>query len=219
MNGIKVCSTRAGLASIKESNTELVIWERSLPFGLQDWINHTDAASLPDVRILVKPSELWSALEPLLDKSSLRANDMRNRLLADINNLVIGFANIIQSNYVDVRLNRISHDACWKFHRDSVETRLVTTYRGPTTEWVRQANAERAVKEQRKFKGPLEKLGDGDVAIFKGRFTSLNRGIVHRSPSIAETGLTRLLLCLNQRTDISPEPWAMTFSERKAHAS
>ena len=77
MNGIKVCKTRAGLASIEEPDTELVIWQRSFPSGFQDWIDKTDAASLPDVRILVKPDELRRALEPLLDDCGLRAGVMR----------------------------------------------------------------------------------------------------------------------------------------------
>ena len=208
MNGIKVCKTRAGLASIEEPDTELVIWQRSFPSGFQDWIDKTDAASLPDVRILVKPDELRRALEPLLDNCGLRAGVMRERLITDVNDLVIAFADITRSDDVDVRLERVSHDACWKFHRDIVEMRLVTTYRGPTTEWVRQAHAEQAIQEQREFKGPLEQLGGGDVAIFKGSCASSTGGIVHRSPPIVCTGLSRLLLCLNQRTDASPDPWS-----------
>jgi hypothetical protein len=89
-----------------------------------------------------------------------------------------------------------------------VKTRLLTTYRGPTTEWVRHAYAEQAIHEQREFEGPLEQLGDNDVAIFKGSCASPDRGIVHRSPLITGTGQTRLLLCLNQRTNTSPTPWA-----------
>ena len=208
MNGIRVCKTKAGLAAIKEADTELVIWRRSLAPGLQNWIDQTDDTSLPDVRILVKPDELWLALDPLLDRCGLRANSMRDRLLTDINDLVIAFADITRSEEVDVCLNRVSHDACWKFHRDAVKTRLVTTYRGPTTEWVTHKHAEYAIQEQRKFKGPIEHFEDGDVAIFKGSCASQNRGIVHRSPPIAGTGLTRLLLCLNQRTDTSPDSWA-----------
>ena len=208
MNGISVCRTRVGLASIKDPDTELVIWQRSLDPILQDWINKMDSASLPDLRILAKPDEFRPALESLLDACDFRTGDMRDRLVADVNDLVIAFANIIRGDYVDVRLESVSHDACWKFHRDYVETRLVTTYRGPATEWVRHAHAEQAMHEQREFDGPLEHFGKGDVAIFKGSCASANRGIVHRSPPIAGTGLTRLLLCLNQRTDTSPDPWA-----------
>ena len=208
MNGIEFCDTRAGLRSINAPDTELVIWQRSLATGLQDWIDRTDVASLPDVRILAKPDEIRPALEPELDDCGLRAADMRDRLVTDVTNLAVEFADVTKSDYIDVRLERISHDGCWKFHRDSVDTRLVTTYRGPTTEWVRHEHAQQAIDQQREFKGPLERLVSGDVAIFKGNRTGPHKGIVHRSPPIAGTGLTRLLLCLNQQTDTSPDPWA-----------
>ena len=208
MNGIKFCDTRAGLDSINAPDTELVIWQRSLAAGLQDWIDRTDAISLPDVRILIKPDEIRPALDRVLDDCGLRAGDMRDLLVADVTDLVIAFADITISDYVDVRLERVIHDACWKFHRDAVDTRLVTTYRGPTTEWVRHSHSQQAIDEQREFGGPLERLGGGDVAIFKGNRTGSHKGIVHRSPPIAGTGLTRLVLCLNQRTGTSPDPWA-----------
>ena len=208
--GIKTCKTIAGLASIKKPATELVIWQRSLPSHFQDWINQTDAANLPDGRILVKPKEFRRAIKSLLDRCGLMAGNMRDLLVTDINDLVVGFADITRSKDVDVRLQGVSDNACWKFHRDIVETRLVTTYRGPTTEWVRQAYSEQAIYEQREFSGPLEHLEEGHVAIFKGSCSSPNKGIVHRSPPIAGTGLTRLLLCLNQRTETSPAPWAQT---------
>jgi len=207
MNGIRTCKTRAGLSSINKTDTELVIWKRSFPSSFQEWINHTDAENLPDVRILINPIELRPALEPLLDLCGLKVDNLRGQLVNDIEGLVNLFAQVTQSNAVDVRLQRITHNACWKFHRDVVKTRLVTTYRGPATEWVQHAQAEQAILEQLNYKGPLEHLGVGDVAVFKGSRTHPNRGIVHRSPSIAGTGTIRLLLCLNQQTDTSPKPW------------
>ena len=209
--GIKSCKTISGLASIQKPATELVIWERSLPAHFQTWIDRLDATSLPDIRILVKPEELCPALTPLLDRCGLTECNMRNLLVRDINELVANFSEITQSEDVDVRLQRIDNDACWKFHRDTVETRLITTYRGPTTEWVQHAYSEQAIQEQREFNGPLERLKDGDVAIFKGNCSSPDRGIVHRSPPISSTGVTRLLLCLNKRTEASPDPWAESY--------
>ena len=109
---------------------------------------------------------------------------------------------------VDVRLERISHDSCWKFHRDCVEARLLTTYCGSATEWVQPIHAEQALREQKSYNGPLERLRVHDVAIFKGNRAGPNSGIVHRSPPIVGTGQTRLLLCLNKRSVASPEPWS-----------
>ena len=112
-----------------------------------------------------------------------------------------------RSDLVDVRLERVSHDSCWKFHRDFVEARLLTTYRGPGTEWVQPIHAERALRAQKRFKGPLEHVRGNDVALFKGNCAGPGSGIVHRSPPIAGTGCTRLLLALNRQSAASPEPW------------
>ena len=207
MNGVRECKTRANLNSINRADTELVIWKRYFSTEFKDWINNVRADNLPDFRILINPSELWRAIEPLLDLCDLKAGGLQNKLISDINSLVIKFAEITQRNTVDVRLQGIRNDSCWKFHRDVVKTRLLTTYRGPATEWVKPEYSEQAIADQLSYRGPIEQLGEGDVAIFKGSFTTPSSGIVHRSPSIAGTGVTRLLLCLNERTDTSPHPW------------
>ncbi len=204
--GIGICEGSEGLAAIRKPGMELVIWRRALPLCLQTWLERVDASCFPVVRILVKPRDLRPALEPLLDGSGLPAGDMCDLLVADIGDLVAAFADITRSDWVDLRLERLDHDACWKFHRDCVEARLLTTYRGPTTEWVQPIHAERALHEQKRFEGPLERLGDHDVAIFKGSCAGPSSGIVHRSPPIAGTGSTRLFLCLNKPTASSPDP-------------
>lgn len=205
---VRTCGTRDGLSAIKDDAAELVIWQRSLPTPLRHWIDRLDASALPDLRILIAPGNLRRALDPLLDGDGVPAGDMRDALVADVDGLVRAFADITHSDLVDVRLERIDHDACWKFHRDTVEARLLTTYRGPTTEWVPMAFAAAAVAEQTEYAGPLERLADHDVALFKGKQAGPDSGIVHRSPPIEGSGHTRLLLCLNKRTVVSPEPWA-----------
>ncbi len=206
-DGIATCDTADGLAGINKPDTELVIWRRTLPLHLRTWLDQLGASCLPDTRVLVQPRDLQDALQPHFDDCGLPQSDMRDWLTSDIANLVAAFARITRGHLVDVRLERLSHDACWKFHRDCVEARLLTTYRGPATECVQPIHAEQALREQRDFNGPLERLNAHDVAIFKGSCATPGSGIVHRSPPIAGTGQTRLLLCLNRQSDISPPPW------------
>ncbi len=205
--GIATCDAAEDLATINKPDMELVIWRRALPMCLQTWLDRMDASCLPDLRILVRPGDLRRAVEPHLDEIGMPAGDMRDLLVGDVDDLVSAFAGIARSDLVDVRLERVSHDSCWKFHRDYVEARLLTTYRGPGTEWVQPIHAERALRAQKRFKGPLEHIRGNDVALFKGNCAGLGSGIVHRSPPIAGTGCTRLLLSLNKRSDASPEPW------------
>ena len=208
--GVKTCASAEGLSGFVAEGTELVVWHRTLPSCFQIWLDGVDPSNLPEARFLVRPGELPSAAETILDECGTPAGEMRELLIDDIHELVSRFADITRTDFVDVRLERISHDSCWKFHRDNVEARLLTTYRGPATEWIQPPHAEQALREQKDYAGPIEALQGNDVAIFKGRAAASGSGIVHRSPPIAGFGRTRLLLCLNQRSEVSPTPWPLS---------
>ena len=166
--GIKTCDVMADLAAIRDPATELVIWRRALPSCLQTWLEPMDLSHFPGIRVLIQPSDLRPAVESCMDEFGMPRGDMRDLLLGDLDDLVSGFARITRGYMVDLRLERVSHDSCWKFHRDCVEARLLTTYRGSATEWVQPVHAEQALSEQKSYKGPLEQLRVHDVAIFKG---------------------------------------------------
>lgn len=208
--GIETCDAVEGLAAINKPDTDLVIWARALPLCLTAWLERLDAARLPDLRVLVHSGDFQAAVEPHLDDCGMPPGDMRDLLIGDVTALVSAYSRITRSDLVDVRLERVNNDACWKFHRDSVQARLLTTYRGPGTEWVRPNQADQALQEQKRFKGPLEHLRMHDVAIFKGSHAGEGKGIVHRSPPVSGTGDTRLLLCLNRPSDASPEQWSQS---------
>ena len=206
--GVVTCEAPEGLDAITRPEVELVVWQRSLPSRLEAWLERLDATLLPGLRLLVRPEDLLRAMEPLLDDCGLPEGEMRALLVRDVDRLVFAFARIARTDLVDVRLESVSGDSCWKFHRDCVEARLLTTYHGPATEWVRPRHAEAALRAQKGFKGPLEHLKAHDVAIFKGSCAGAGSGIVHRSPPIAGTGRRRLLLCLNEPSAASPAPWS-----------
>jgi hypothetical protein len=62
----------------------------------------------------------------------------------------------------------VRHDACWKFHRDYVHLRLLTTYFGPATQIVPVSDAERTLLRQRDYDGPYLPMPAHTVALFKG---------------------------------------------------
>ena len=216
--GIETCEAAEGLGAITRPDVELVIWRRPLPQCLQIWLERLDTTLLPDIRVLVQPKDLVRAMEPLLNECGLPKGEMRALLVWDIDNLVSAFARVARTDLVDVRLESVNGDACWRFHRDCVTARLLTTYLGPATEWVQPRHAEAALRAQKRFKGPIEHLSAHDVAIFKGSCAGSGGGIVHRSPPIAGTGRTRLLLCLNKPSAVSPEPWPNGFERERCRA-
>lgn len=195
---IAVCEERAGLSAILQHDIELALWRRDLPAPLAQWLQELALDTLPDVQLLVRPSDLISVITPALDLCGISPGPMRAALVEDVAQLVGTFADITGVSQVGLRLERIVDNACWKFHRDCVEARLITTYRGPATEWVAPENADAAIAAQTDYAGPIERLRPHDVALFKGSCAGHGRGIVHRSPPIADTGTARLLLVLNK---------------------
>jgi hypothetical protein len=186
------------LTRINLPNTQMVLWQRRLLKDLKFWLKQIDLGCLPNLRIVTKPKELKSIMHSLFDDYGMPNTKMRSYLIEDIEKLVFLFADIINNSQVDVRFESLDHDGCWKFHRDSVKTRLVTTYLGPTTEWVKNQSAEQALRSQREYQGPIEHFQTYEVGVFKGSRVCLGSGIVHRSPPISKSGKTRLLLCLNK---------------------
>jgi hypothetical protein len=190
----------------RSPKVELVIWERQLPFCLENWLMKLRPDELPDGRVLVEPQYTRAAIMHIFKQSGTPRDGAAELLIEDIAMLVDEFASLMRDTQVDIRLEAVSHDACWKFHRDCVAGRLITTYRGATTQWVTEQQEKAALREQRDFKGELQHLPKHAVALFRGNCAAPALGVVHRSPPISGTGETRLLLCLNPPSNASPEP-------------
>ncbi|MEI9985701.1 MAG: DUF1826 domain-containing protein [Aliidongia sp.] len=118
--------------------------------------------------------------------------------------LAARFALLAQSDLVDLRLEAMTHDGCWRFHKDRVRLRLLATYCGPATQIVAAEHAAQALRQQRAYDGPIEALSNGDVALFKGDHAEPGSGVVHRSPPVQGTGAARLLLCPELPSAASP---------------
>lgn len=192
---------------IHDPAVELVIWQRSLDRELAHWLDTLPIHQLPDGHVLVNEAGLPPALAAILDAAGTPRGQMRDSFLEDAMALATSFMATMETGLVDIRLETIRHDACWKFHRDCVTARLLTTYRGPGTEWVLPGDSAAALAQQTSYRGPIQHFPPHAVGLFKGNCAPPASGIVHRSPPIAGTGLARLLLCLNLPSTTSPEPW------------
>lgn len=195
------------LGRIHDPAVELVVWERSLSFDLAAWLEAVPPRQLPDGRLLVTEPDLSAALAAMLDSCGTPDGPLRAAFLHDVVALAAGFLATMASDTVDLRLQAIRDDACWKFHRDCVAARLLTTYRGPGTQWVQPAHSAAALSRQKSYEGPIRQFPRHAVGLFKGSCTPPAKGIVHRSPAIAATGTTRLVLCLNLPSAASPALW------------
>jgi len=195
------------LHRIHDPTVELIIWQRRLPYGLGHWLDALPPNQLPDGRVLVGKDCMLPAVLSICVESSTPACPMRRTFVEDVAATARLFAGVMATDRIDLRLEAIHDDACWKFHRDCVAARLLTTYRGPGTEWIPPAQGECALLRQRTFGGRIERFPTHAVGLFKGSCAEPASGIVHRSPPIAGNGAVRLLLCLNMPTATSPEEW------------
>ncbi|MDE1148599.1 MAG: DUF1826 domain-containing protein [Azospirillaceae bacterium] len=194
------------LARVADPSVGLALWRRDLMPGaaLDPWLDALPPDRLPQARFLARLGDVAAALAP-----SLAGTGAPPALMVDVVDLCARFLAVAGGEWVDVRLEAVVGDACWKFHRDHVALRLITTYRGPGTQVVAPIDADRALAEQRRYGGPLYQMPRHAVALFKGCGPGGcdGGGVVHRSPPVAGTGAVRLVLCLNLPSAASPEAW------------
>lgn len=195
------------LARIHEPNVGMAIWQREATAALKNWLRLIARVPMPHGRVLIAPDEAQAALKVMLSGAGASVRAGASPFINDAAEIVLHFAEIAGCDLVDVRLEAVTHDACWKFHRDCVPFRLITTYIGPGTEYVAPSDAGCALDDQRDYIGPLNRVPTFGVAVFNGSSDPRSIGVVHRSPPIAGTGQRRLVLCLNAPSITSPVRW------------
>jgi hypothetical protein len=183
---------------------KLTLIQRELPNGFSHWLGRLSPSVWPDSRFTVRIRDIRAGLFELFKECKTPLDEQAQWWIDDVAALSAQYASASGEDIVDVRLERIVRDACWKFHVDNVEVRLVTTYYGPGTELVPNEFGQDARMLQRDYDGPLLQMKAGEVAIFRGG----GSGVVHRSPPIAGTGENRSVLILNTPSDSSPPRWS-----------
>ena len=192
------------LININNKKNNLVIWTRSLPIEVESALNSQSETTLAGIHKTLDAADIKQPIHEAIKSQKSCPSFVRNWLANDIINLVRLFIKVANSDFVDIRLEWIYSDACWKFHRDFVDFRLLTTYVGKTTEWVDKPFGEQALEKQRAYNGPINRLNRHDVAIFTGCRQNQKDGIVHRSPQLRDRNQPRLFLCLNSPGPSSP---------------
>jgi hypothetical protein len=124
-------------------------------------------------------------------------------LLGDIAGLVDRFRRLLRLDVALAQIETVARDGCRYFHADRVHGRLLCTYAGPGTviapEEIVDRRALGSGSNERILRGDparLIRLDAGDVGLLMGDLApgESGRGVVHRSPAIAGTGIVRLVL-------------------------
>ncbi|OYQ16390.1 hypothetical protein B7L09_17530 [Pseudomonas mandelii] len=191
------------LTRVLEDGVNLAVWQRQLPAHISDFgcmllsLNEPLAESL----VLELPNE---DTEPNLHGLASGFSDLEGYagFIADVSWLVSAFACLLGAKRIGLRVRVLDKAMCPRFHVDHVPVRLITTYCGIGSQWLKEG-----VMDRQKLGKPeaeptenslVEHIASGEVALLKGEKWHGNEGfgLIHRSPQPAP-GERRLILTLD----------------------
>lgn len=178
------------LQTVRDTGVSIALWERELPVS----ITRLSLADVGNIQFTTNARDLRAALNRALDDAGYDKSSDRSVLAGDVKSLVDHFLKAMQARSVEIRMEKITTDACRKFHADHVTARLITTYQGQGTQWL---DSDGAADCDCGDPHNIQQMRTGDVALFKGRLWSKDAPAIHRSPPIAGTGEERLVLVMN----------------------
>lgn len=194
--------TPAVLGEALNDGINLVVWQRQLPLHTAEFAQALLALGEPLAESLT--IELDTAGDVHVPSLAARHQVLAGhaRFVADVTWLVRAFACLVEARRVGLRLRVLDKAMCPRFHVDHVPLRLITTYAGVGSQWLREGLMDRRrlgepAAEPAEAKR-IDQLQVGDVALFKGEKWQGNEGagIIHRSPQLA-SGERRLILTLD----------------------
>lgn len=187
------------LSEIYRPGCAAVVWRRQPLQRFQDWIDQLDPTQLPETRIVLQPSAVREAVRHSCEIAGTPDDPERALLIDDIAALAHRFAEVASAPYLRMRLDVVTNNACKKFHIDAVTSRLICTYRGTGTQY---GYRTKGAEPTDVFTTPT-----GAPIVLRGTLwpEAQSAGLLHRSPPIAGTGETRLLLVLDPLEDMIDE--------------
>ena len=188
-----------GFKTFITSRVPALIWQRSIRPEFRDWIGGLDYGSLPSARLILAPYKVKKTLNQLFDESSTPDGPHLKYLIDDITQITHFFAGLLNTPFVRLRIDRVTTNACKKFHIDTILARLICTYRGPGTQYGITTDGD---KPKHIFNVPT-----GDPMLLSGTLWpgQSHTNLLHRSPPIAGTNEKRLVLVLDPVFDPEEE--------------
>lgn len=189
--GVGVADDPAGLRAFLQPGCAAAIWRRTLPKDVHSWLETLPEDALPNGRVILPKSAVAETVGHLCDASGLPTGSERSWLEADVTEMAQMFADLMQTEYLRLRLDKIQTNACRRFHIDAITARLVCTYRGTGTQY---GVSKDGADPKRVFTVPT-----GAPILLRGTRWPADppSGLLHRSPPIEGTGETRLVLVLD----------------------
>ncbi|MBK5526655.1 DUF1826 domain-containing protein [Pseudomonas sp. TH06] len=196
-------NTPKTLIRILEDDVNLAIWQRQLPLHIAEFASLLLSLNEPLAESLyldITDEDVDPDLNGLA--SNFRDLEGYEGFIADLKWLVGAFACLLGARRIGLRLRVLDKAMCPRFHVDHVPVRLITTYAGIGSEWLREGEMDRLQLGQANAEPheawQIQRLTSGEVALLKGEKWHGNEGfgLIHRSPQLAP-GERRLMLTLD----------------------
>ena len=191
------------LGEVLRDEVNLALWQRSLAAPVSAFAEHLLARGEPlaqSMMIELASGEAPVELAGLVEHCA--AIPGQADFLADVSWLVSAFAYLLDARRIGLRLRLLDKAMCPRFHVDHVPLRLITSYAGVGSQWLREGvMARRQLGDpaaEPQDIGLIERSAAGHVLLAKGEKWLGNEGagLIHRSPSLPP-GERRLLLTLD----------------------
>lgn len=179
------------LATISNPATTLAIWRRPLPSAVR-FAAEAVCKTVLDYSSIFDPHN-QADVDRVCADLEVETGAAISPIAYDLVGLACLFVDICDATPVRIRLETVEGDGCRRFHFDNVAMRLVVTYRGVGTQWVSPEYAAAAYAQQTDYNGPLNEIGAGDVALFRGKRSNVLGMTLHRSPPKVAASLPRLV--------------------------
>ncbi|MFO2465468.1 DUF1826 domain-containing protein [Pseudomonas sp. 15FMM2] len=193
--------TPLALAEILDNGVNLALWQRQLPLHIAEFGALLASLDEPLAESLVLELDAEDA-EPNLQGLAGGFRDLEGYegFVADVSWLVSAFACLLGARRIGLRLRLLDKAMCPRFHVDHVPVRLITTYAGIGSQWLREGVMDRRRLSQADAEPVehIEQIHCGEVALLKGEKWHGNEGfgLIHRSPALAANE-RRLILTLD----------------------
>ncbi|MCQ9423721.1 DUF1826 domain-containing protein [Pseudomonas sp. LJDD11] len=191
------------LGEVLQDGVNLAVWQRHLPLHIQDFASALLTLNEPlseSLALEVKGGDL----EPDLQRLAAAYADVQGHagFVADVSWLVSAYACLLGAERVGLRLRAMDTAMCPRFHVDHVPMRLITTYAGIGSQWLKERDMDRSRlgQAQAEPKDPalIQQIQCGAVALLKGErwIGNEGHGLIHRSPPLSRNE-RRLILTLD----------------------
>lgn len=191
------------LGKILENDVNLAIWQRQLPAHIENFGKLLLSLEEPLAESMTLDIVDEDAELGLRGLASAYADlEGYSGFIADVSWLVSAYACLLGAKCIGLRLRVLDKAMCPRFHVDHVPVRLITTYAGIGSQWLKEGAIDRTQlgRPEAEPQDPLkiQQINSGDVALLKGERWIGNEGfgLVHRSPQ-PRNGGRRLLLTLD----------------------